>query len=143
MVRFDLPKRKTLKPWVFTHVATALVLLSVNLTFATSNASAQGIDFGRISAFESMGTGVARGASSPKTIVDDNQRHTVFLTIWDSDADAKVSWKSLDSDAPRTAVIHGTGVRAFQTNGEFTIQAVGTDHQRVKYDYVLVRLREQ
>ena len=34
---------------------------------------------------ESMGTGTLHGASQPKTIIDDGERHTVFITIWESD----------------------------------------------------------
>jgi hypothetical protein len=75
-------------------------------------------------------------------MVSDDEPHAVFLTIWNSDTDAKVYWKALDSDKEQTTVIHGTGVRAFQTNGEFKIQALGDGDHEVKYDYVLVHLRK-
>ena len=90
-----------------------------------------------------MGTGTLRGASPPKTIVDDDERHTIFITIWESDADAKVYWKSLDEKLPRTTIISGTGVHAFQTAGEFRLEAQGDTTHTVKYGYVLLRLRKQ
>ena len=105
--------------------------------------SAQEIDFGRIGAFESMGSGTVRTGSPPKTLVDDDEQHAIFLTIWNSDTDAKVYWKALDGDKEQTSVIHGTGVRAFQTNGEFKIQAIGEGDHEVKYDYVLLHLRKK
>jgi hypothetical protein len=105
--------------------------------------SAQEIDFGRIGAFESMGSGTVRTGSPPKALVDDDEQHAIFLTIWNSDTDAKVYWKALDGDKEQTTVIHGTGVRAFQTSGEFKIQAVGEGDHEVKYDYVLLHLRKK
>jgi len=117
--------------------------LAAGLCVAPARLCAQEIDFGRIGAFESMGSGTVRAGSAPKTIVDDTEQHDVFLTIWNSDTDAKVYWKPLDGTATRTTVIHGTGVRAFQTDGEFKIEAVGPDSRSVKYDYVLVALRKQ
>ena len=65
------------------------------------------------------------------------------LTIWNSDTDAKVYWKPLDGDKEQTTTIQGNGVRAFQTNGEFKIQAVGDGDHEVKYNYVLLHLRKK
>jgi hypothetical protein len=76
-------------------------------------------------------------------LVDDDEQHAVFLTIWSSDGDAKVYWKPLDSDKEQTTTIQGNGVRAFQTNGEFKIQAVGDGDHEVKYNYVLLHLRKK
>jgi hypothetical protein len=47
--------------------------------------NAQEIAFGRISAFESMGSEPAQRGALSKKLVDDAVRHDVFLTIWDSD----------------------------------------------------------
>src|SRR5215469_14409525 len=105
------------------RVVTILALLSASLWLLP--AQAQEIDFGRIRSFVSVGTGEVSGTAPPKAIVDDGEPHTVVLTIWDSDTDAKVFWKSLDGNEPRTTLIHGTTVRAFQTAGELKVQAVG------------------
>jgi hypothetical protein len=123
------------------RVMTILMILSASLLL--SSAKAQEIDFGRIRSFESVGSGEVRGTAPPKAIVDDGEPHAVVLTIWDSDTDAKVFWKSLDSDQPRTTVIHGTAVRAFQTAGELKVQAVGDANQKVKYDYLLLRVGKE
>jgi hypothetical protein len=82
------------------------------------------------------------GGAAPKTLVDDDQGHAVFLTIWDSNTDTKVNWKPIDGGTEQTTVIHGTGVRTFQTNGLLKIQAVGANSDQVKYDYVLLGLRK-
>jgi hypothetical protein len=128
----------TLRRWMITSCA----LLGLAIA-APASISAQEIDFSRIGSFESMGAGTVRSGAPPKTMVSDDEPHAVFLTIWNSDTDAKVYWKALDSDKEQTTVIHGTGVRAFQTNGEFKIQALGDGDHEVKYDYVLVHLRKQ
>lgn len=132
-----------MKLQTFARVVVTLLLLCAGICFEAGNVRAQEIDFGRIGAFESMGTGTARGGAGAKTIVDDGEQHAVFLTIWDSDTDAKVSWKPIDGSAPKTTVIHGTGVHAFQTDGEFKVEVLGDEKQHVKYDYVLLHLRKQ
>jgi len=119
------------------------VLLALALIAVPAGTFAQEIDFSRIGAFESMGAGTVRTGSPPKTLVEDDEQHAIFLTIWNSDTDAKVYWKALDSDKEQTSVIHGTGVRAFQTNGEFKIQAAGEGDHEVKFDYVLLHLRKK
>jgi hypothetical protein len=123
------------------RVMAMLILVSAGLCLVP--AKAQEIDFGRVRAFESMGSGEVNGASPPKAIIADSDPHTVVLTIWDSNTDAKVFWKSLDDAAPHTTLIHGTGVRAFQTAGEFKVQAIGNADQTVKYDYLLLRLGKE
>jgi hypothetical protein len=126
----------------FTCVSIA-ILLGV-ISFSTARATrAQEIDFSRIGAFESMGTGTIRGGTPAKTLVDDDEQHAILLTIWDSDTDAKVSWKPVGGGAPQTTTVRGTGVRVFQTDGQFKIQALGQSDQRAKYDYVLLRLRKE
>src|SRR5271155_5037688 len=45
------------------------------------------------------------------SLIDDGDRHTVFITIWESDTDTKVYWISLDENLPRTTIIHGTAVQ--------------------------------
>jgi len=130
-----------MKSQMFTCVATALALLCTS--FLSENVSAQIIDFSQIEAFESMGTGTQHGASPPKIIIDDGERHTVFITILESNTEVKVYWKSPDEGLPRTTIIHGPGVQAFQTTGEFKLEALGDEKHSVKYGYVLLRLRKQ
>ena len=125
------------------RIATTLALLYAGISVLPGNVCAQAIDFSQIDAFKSMGTGTLRGASPPKTIVDDDERHTIFMTIWEADTDTKVYWKSLDDNLPRTTIISGPGVHAFQTAGEFRLEAQGDTTHTVKYGYVLLRLRKQ
>jgi hypothetical protein len=105
--------------------------------------NAQEIDFSRIGAFESFGTGTVHSGAPPKTLVDDDEAHAIVLTIWNSDADSKVYWKPVSGGAPQTTVIHGSGVHAFQTDGLFKIQAMGEGDHQVQYGYVLLRLRKE
>jgi len=124
----------------FMRVATIFALLFAGLLSRSANA--QAFDFGQIDAFESMGTGTQRGASPPKVIVDDAERHTVFITILEANTDAKVYWKSADGDRPQTTIIHAPAVQAFQTAGEFRLEALGDENHSVKYGYVLLRLKK-
>jgi len=124
-------------------VLTILLMLGAGPNTLATPLRAQELDFSRFGAFESIGNGTARVGSAPKTIVDDGEQHIVFVTIWDADTDTKVYWKPLDGTATKTTVIHGTGVRAFQTDGVFKIEAVGPDGRSVKYDYVLLALRKE
>ena len=87
------------------RISASLVLLGTGLVFVSEDVGAQVIDFSQIDAFESMGTGTLHGASQPKTIIDDSEQHTVFITIWESDTDTKVYWKSPDENLPRTTII--------------------------------------
>src|SRR5262249_24972427 len=96
-------------------------------------------DFGQIDAFESLGSGTQQGGAPPKTIVDDSERHTIFFTILESDTDAKIYWKS--PEGRQTTLMHGPGVKAFQTTGEFKIEALGDDKHSFKYGYVLFKLK--
>jgi hypothetical protein len=123
-------------------VVLSLILMTLAVVAPPHQALAQEIDFGSIRDFESMGAGTVQVGGPTRTLVDDDLRHAVVLTIWDSDTDAKVYWKPIDGGEAQSTVIHGTGVRAFQTNGQFKIQAVGEGDHRVKYDYVLFRLRK-
>ena len=106
----------TLQP--FMRVAATLTLLYAGVFFHSENAGAQVFDFGQIDAFKSMGTGTQRGGSPPKTIVDDGERHTVFLTILKSNTEAKIYWKSMSGEQT-TTIIRGPSVKAFQTAGQF------------------------
>ena len=102
-------------------VAAALVGLWAGMFLAPGNVPAQEINFARIGAFESMGSGTVRGASPPKAIVDDHEQHAVFLTIWQSDTEAKVYWKPLGGGAAETSLIQSgrietrTGLRMMPT----------------------------
>jgi hypothetical protein len=119
----------------------ASVLLSASWGL-TSHARAQEIDFGQIDKFESLGTGTLHVGAAPKVIIDDDDQHTVVLTIWDADAETKVSWTSADGDVARTTVVPGKGVQTFQTAGQFSLQAIGEPNHEVKYGYVLLHSKK-
>ena len=122
------------------RIAIPLALLCAGASLPSPSANAQVFDFGQIDSFESMGSGTQRGGAAPKTIVDDADRHTLVITILESNTDAKISWKSADG-SPQTTFIHGTTVQAFQIAGLFKIEALGDDTRSVKYGYVLLRLK--
>jgi hypothetical protein len=123
------------------RIVTAMALL-MPAFFLASGAQAQEIDFGQINKFESVGKGTLSVGEPPKTIVDDNERHVVILTIWDADAETKVYWKPPDADAPRTTVIPGRGIQTFQTAGQLKLEAIGEPSHQVQYGYVLLGLRK-
>ena len=120
-----------------------LALLGSGPFVLSENVSSQVIDFGKIDSFESIGTGTLHGSAQAKTIIDDGEPHTVFITIWESDTDTKVYWEALDGKQPQTTIIHGQGVQAFQTAGTLKLEALGDEHHAVKYGYVLLRLKKQ
>jgi len=119
--------------------AFSLVVPAILLPF---DAQAQEIDFDQINKFESVGKGTLNVGEPPKTIVDDNERHVVILTIWDADAETKVYWKPLDADAPQTTLIPGRGIQTFQTAGLFKLEAVGEPGHEVQYGYVSLGLKK-
>jgi hypothetical protein len=127
----------TLQP--VTRTVAMLALLCAGVFLHSDTTRAQVFDFGQIDAFESLGSGTQRGGSPPKTIVDDGERHTVFFTIFESNTDAKIYWRSMDGD--QTTLMHGPGVKAFQTAGTFKVEALGDDSRSFKYGYVLLRLK--
>jgi hypothetical protein len=120
--------------WVFTAAMLALIYAGLQ-----SGARAQVFDFGQIEEFESLGSGTQKGGSPAKTIVDDSGRHTVLFTILESNTEAKIHWKS--KDGSQTTIMRGQGLRAFQTIGEFRIEAAGDDSRSFRYGYVLFRLK--
>ena len=122
--------------WVF--AAAMLLLIYAGLQ---SEARAQVFDFGQIEEFESLGSGIQKGGSSPKTIIDDDAQHTVLFTILESNTEAKIYWKS--KDGSQTTIIRGQGLRAFQTIGEFRIEATGDSSRSFRYGYVLLRLKSE
>jgi hypothetical protein len=124
---------------LFVRAAATFAFLYAVAPFHSDRASAQVFDFGQIDTFESMGTGTQRGGSPPKALVDDDDSHMIFLTILESNSDAKIYWKS--KDGAQTTVIHGPGVKAFQTAGQFKIEALGNENNSLKYGYVLFRLK--
>jgi hypothetical protein len=119
----------------------ALVFLSAQWSLPP-NAHAQEIDFGQINKFESLGTGTLHVGAAPKVIVDDDDEHTIILTIWDADAETKVYWTSPDDNVSRTTIVPGKGVQTFQTAGDFRLEAVGEPHHEVQYGYVLLHVRK-
>lgn len=121
------------------RIASALALLSAG-AWGAAPARAQVFDFGQIDAFKSLGSGTQAGGSPPKTIVDDGERHTVLFTIIESNTEARIHWRS--PDGPQTTIIRGQGMRAFQTAGEFRIEATGDKNRRFRYGYVLFRLKD-
>jgi hypothetical protein len=128
--------RAMLQP--FMRIIATAALLCAGTAFS-GNASAQVFDFGKIDAFESLGSGTQHGGAPPKTIVDDDQRHTVLFTIIESNTEAKIHWRSKDGE--QTTTIKGASVQAFQTAGEFRIEATGGENDSFKYGYVLFRLK--
>ena len=131
------------QPLIRIAIPLALLCAAASLPCPRANAQVfktQVFDFGQIDSFESMGSGTQRGGAAPKTIVDDADRHTLVITILESNTDAKISWKSADG-SPQTTFIHGTTVQAFQIAGLFKIEALGDDTRSVKYGYVLLRLK--
>ena len=64
----------------------------------------------------------------------------LYMEIVESNVEAKIYWKSKDGD--QTAIIHGSGVKAFQTVGIFKIEALGNEDHSFKYGYVLFRLKK-
>jgi hypothetical protein len=131
-----------MKIQIFMPVGVTVALLCMGAFILAGNVRAQVIDFNQIRKFESMGTETQYGASPLKIIVDDGERHMVFITILETNTEAKVYWKSLDGGLPQTTTISGPGVRAFQTAGEFRFEALGDENHSVKYGYVLFRLRK-
>lgn len=123
----------------FIRVAAALALVFTG-PFQSVSASAQVIDFGRLDAFETMGTGTQRGGSPPKTVIDDGEEHTIFFTILESNTEAKIYWKSASGE--QSTIIRGQSVRAFQTVGEFRIEALGDEKHSFKYGYAVFRLKK-
>jgi type II secretory pathway pseudopilin PulG len=119
----------------------AVAILALLCAGLQPGARAQVFDFGQIEEFESLGSGTQTGGSPPKTIVDDNQRHTVLFTVLESNTEAKIYWKS--KDGSQTTTIRGQGLRAFQTNGEFRIEATGDSTRSFRYGYVLLRLKSE
>ena len=71
------------------HVVAALALLCAGTILTTRHGFAQEIDFGAIDKFQSLGSGTLHVGDPPKSIVDDDERHAVLLTIWDADARRK------------------------------------------------------
>jgi hypothetical protein len=123
------------------RIAAMSALLCVGTVFGAQKATAQVIDFGQIESFETLGTGTQHGGSPPKTIVDDGEWHTVVFTILDSNAEAKIYWRS--PEGPQTMIVHGRSVKAFQTAGEFRIEALGDANHSFKYGYVQFRLKNK
>ncbi len=121
---------------------TVLMLLGAAATLVASTARAQVMDFGKIDAFESMGSGTQRGAATPKTLIDDGEKHMVVFTILEADTETKIYWKPVDgSPDEKTTMMAGPGVQVFQTAGDFKIEAVGDTDHTVKYGYMVFRLR--
>jgi hypothetical protein len=130
-----LIKRLTL--W---QLVTAVTFLGA-VTLVSATVNAEEIDFDQINKFESLATGTLHVGAPPKTLVDDGERHVVTLTIWDTDAETKVYWKSPDGNA-RTTIMPGRGIQTFQTAGEFRLEAIGEPNHRVEYGYMLLGLRK-
>jgi len=120
------------------YVAAVLALIYAGLH---GEAHAQRFDFGQIEEFEALGSGTQKGGAPAKTIIDDGARHTVMFTILESNTEAKIHWKS--KDGSQTTIMRGQGLRAFQTVGEFRIEATGDDSKSFRYGYVLFRLKSE
>ena len=119
------------------------IILATLCAVLPGNVCAQVIDFSQIDEDESvlLGRGTQRGGSPPKTIADDGEGHVIILAIFEeSNTEAKVYWKSKDRGTPQTTVLSGPGVQAFQTIGEFKLEALGDENHIVRYGYTLFRL---
>jgi len=127
---------------IVTVMAMVVALLCATVIVPAGPVAAQAIDFDRIDKFQSLGSGVLHVGDPPKTIVDDNDLHAVALTIWDADAETKVTWRDTDSKETRTTVMPGRGIQTFQTLGLLKLEAVGEPYHRVKYGYVLLGMRK-
>ena len=125
------------------RIVAAATLVCAAVVVLPGATCAQEIEFDRIDKFESLGTSTLHVGAPPKTIVDDGERHLVILTIWQSDADTKVYWRSPDGNVAKTTIIPGKGIQTFQTAGELRLEAVGAPGHRVEYGYVLLGLRTQ
>jgi hypothetical protein len=122
---------------------TVGALLGAGACFLPRAGRAQSIDFGQIEAFESMGSGTQRGGQPAKTIIDDGDRHMVFITVLEANTETKVYWRSAEGGGTdRASVIPGPGLQVFQTAGEFRLEAVGDDTRSVKYGYMLFRMKK-
>src|ERR1700733_5213670 len=124
------------------RLVAAVALLCAGATFTVGSSSAQEIDFGKIDKFQSLGTGTLHVGDPPKSIVDDDERHAVILTIWDADAQTKIYWRGPGTQEIRTTIMPDRGIQTFQTLGVFRLEAVGEPHHEVKYGYVLLGLRK-
>jgi hypothetical protein len=90
-----------------------------------------------------MGSGTQRGGQPAKTIIDDGDRHMVFITVLEANTETKVYWRSAEGGGTdRASVIPGPGLQVFQTAGEFRLEAVGDDTRSVKYGYMLFRMKK-
>ena len=118
----------------------ALVFMFAQWGLAATAARAQEIDFGKIENSMTWDWHLQVGAA-PKTIIDDGELHTVVLTIWEADAEAKVYWTSPDCNVSRTTIVPGKGIQTFQTAGELKLEATGEPNHMVQYGYVLLHLR--
>lgn len=122
--------------------AAAVAVLCAAVVLAAEHVRAQGIDFGRMDKFQSLGSGSLHVGDPPKAIVDDNERHAVILTIWDADAQTKVYWRAPDAKESRTTIMPDRGIQTFQTLGVLKLEAIGEPYHEVKYGYVLLGLRK-
>src|SRR6266704_1032699 len=117
-----------MNPERLVRVLAAAALLCAGTSLLPAHVHAQAIDFSQVDAFESMGSGTQRGGAPAKTIIDDGDRHRVFLTVLEANTETKVYWKSAERDAAnRTTVIPGPGLQVFQTAGEFRLEALGDE----------------
>jgi hypothetical protein len=123
------------------RAVAAVTLLCASVATLPMTAYAQEVEFQAIDRFESLGTGTLHVGAPPKTIVDDGERHIIILTIWQSDAEVKIYWRSPDGNVDKTTIVPGKGIQTFQTAGELRLEAVGEPNHQVEYGYVLLGLR--
>src|ERR1700733_2518858 len=96
------------------RLVAAVALLCAGATFTVGSSSAQEIDFGKIDKFQSLGTGTLHVGDPPKSIIDDDERHAVILTIYDADAQTKVYWRGADGKEYSTNIYAGRGHQKLQ-----------------------------
>jgi hypothetical protein len=99
-------------------------------------------DVQKLDQFDSLGTGVLQVGAPPKTIVDDGERHLIIITIWYADAETRVSWNSFNKRGPSTTMVLGKGIQTFDVDGSLKLEAIGENHHRVEYGFVILGVRK-
>ena len=64
------------------------------------------------------------------------------ITIWDADAETKITWRDPDTKEMRTTVMPGRGIQTFQTLGVLKLEATGEPYHEVKFGYVLLGMKK-
>lgn len=131
-------------PRVWRRAIPALLLGAALCAAATAGeiAGAGKDDVQKLDQFDSLGTGILQVGAPPKTIVDDGERHLIIITIWYADAETRVSWNSFNKRGPSSTVVLGKGIQTFDVDGSLKLEAIGENHHRVEYGFVILGVRK-